>query len=277
MIDKLVIYFLVYAVLGYISEVIYCSVGQRRLVNRGFLYGPWLPIYGFGGLMVVIFLDPVSGYPAAVFILAFLLTSVLEYFTSWALEKLFSVKLWDYSRMKVNINGRVCLLNSTLFGIMGLAAEYFVQPFMSRMMSHVPSSLIHPLAMAIAVALSVDASLSVVKMASFKEGLRKFREARKDFEERVEALVASGKKELAEELRLRFNADIERARASFGDRMMHITLSNPSMSARSQEIGAQLETLREWTEARRSLKRRQKAELKALDDENIAKLRKKGR
>ncbi len=275
MIDRLIIYFLVYSFLGYLSEVAYCSIGQRRLVNRGFLYGPWLPIYGFGGLLVVIFLDPVSQQPLLVFILAFLLTSMLEYFTSWALERLFSVKLWDYSRMKVNINGRVCLLNSTLFGIMGLAAEYIVQPRMARLISDIPSAVIHPVALLIAMVLSVDATLSVMKMASFKAGLRRFREMRRDFNGRIEALVASGKKELAEELRARFEADMDKARTSFAGSMRHITLSNPTMTARSREILTQLEMLRSWTHDRKELIRRQKAELKALDEENLDKIRRR--
>ena len=219
MIDYLVIYFLVYSFLGYVSEVIYCSIPQRRFVNRGFLYGPWLPIYGFGGLLVVIFLDPLAHYPIAVFACAFILTSMLEYFTSWLLEKLFSVKLWDYSRMKVNINGRVCLLNSTLFGIMGLVAEYIVQPFMSRLAHSIPSSFIHPLAMSIAMLLSVDATFSVVKMASFKEGLARFRAFRREAEARISELVESGSRELADEMRTRFEHDLERYRASFAARM----------------------------------------------------------
>ena len=273
MIDYLVIYFLVYSFLGYVSEVIYCSIPQRRFVNRGFLYGPWLPISGFGGLLVVIFLDPLAHYPIAVFACAFILTSMLEYFTSWLLEKLFSVKLWDYSRMKVNINGRVCLLNSTLFGIMGLVAEYIVQPFMSRLAHSIPSSFIHPLAMSIAMLLSVDATFSVVKMASFKEGLARFRAFRREAEARISELVESGSRELADEMRARFEHDLERYRASFAARMGRIVRANPSITARSSEVRYQLDVLNEWTKARKDLKARYKAEMKALDDENIAKLR----
>lgn len=273
MIDYLVIYFLVYSFLGYVSEVIYCSVGQRRLVNRGFLFGPWLPIYGFGGLIVVIFLDPLSPYPIAVFICAFLLTSVLEYFTSWLLERIFSVKLWDYSRMKVNINGRVCLLNSTLFGIMGLAAEYIVQPFMSRIAHSIPSAYLHPLAMLISIAFSVDTTFSVIKMASFKEGLRRFRAYRKEMEARIAELVAEGNKELADELRRRFEYELDKARTSFTLRTGRILRANPSITSRSREISYQLGILNEWSKARKELKAKYKADIKALADENIAKLR----
>ena len=130
--------FVIYAFIGYICEVIYCSIGQRKLVNRGFLYGPWLPIYGCGGLIVEIFLVPLKKYPLLVFVLGMLLTSVVEYIGSWGLEKIFSIKLWDYSRYKLNINGRVCLLNSTLFGVMSVALVYLVQPYIASFINLIP-------------------------------------------------------------------------------------------------------------------------------------------
>ena len=120
---EFILHFFIYSILGYISEVIYCSIPQHRFVNRGFLYGPYLPIYGFGGLIVYVLPAPIKGNIFLLFASAFVLTSCLEYFTSWLLEKCFSVKLWDYSKHFGNINGRVCLLNSTLFGIMGNAGQ----------------------------------------------------------------------------------------------------------------------------------------------------------
>ena len=83
--------FVLYAFIGYLCEVVYCSIGQRHLVDRGFLYGPWLPIYGFGGLIVDIFLCPIASHPVLVFLLAVVLTSAVEYVGSWALEKIFSI------------------------------------------------------------------------------------------------------------------------------------------------------------------------------------------
>ena len=156
MADTLIVVFFIYSVLGYFCEVVYCSVGQKRFVNRGFLYGPYLPIYGFGSLIVTVLLDPLSKWPVAVFILAFILTSCLEYFTSWLLEKFFSVKLWDYSKHRININGRVCLLNSTLFGILGLVAEYLVEPFVSRILGSLPADILHYAAILIVAVMSSD-------------------------------------------------------------------------------------------------------------------------
>src|SRR5690606_28058615 len=100
-----VLLFFIYSFVGYISEVIYCSARERKFVNRGFLYGPLCPIYGFGGLLVVFLLQPFSYSFPLLFLMAVLVTTILEYVGSWVLETLFDMKWWDYSDYKLNING----------------------------------------------------------------------------------------------------------------------------------------------------------------------------
>lgn len=100
----LFLYFIIYSVLGWICEVIYCFALDNKLTNRGFLEGPYCPIYGIGGLIVVYFLLPVKTMPIAVFLLGMILSSILEYITSYVLEKLFSARWWDYSNHRFNIN-----------------------------------------------------------------------------------------------------------------------------------------------------------------------------
>ena len=124
-----VLYFFAYSILGWACECLYCGIPARRFINRGFLEGPYCPIYGCGALIVILVLDPLKGHPLLLFLGAMIFTSVLEYVTSWLMEKLFHSKWWDYSERPFNINGRVCLLNSLLFGIMGLAVMYVVHPF----------------------------------------------------------------------------------------------------------------------------------------------------
>lgn len=123
-------YYIIYAFLGYICEVVYVSVLRRKLTNRGYLYGPICPIYGYGAILVIACLKPL--YDAnlwyLVLILGFLLTTALEYLTSVALEYLFHMRWWDYSSRKFNIKGRVCLLNSTLFCLLVMAVMYLIHP-----------------------------------------------------------------------------------------------------------------------------------------------------
>lgn len=122
------LYLIIYSFLGWLCESIYCSVLDRRIQNRGFLNGPFCPVYGFGALITLKGLQFFNKNKIIVFIGGMILTSVLEYITSYLMEKLFHAKWWDYSGRKFNINGRVCLLNSTLFGLMCVCLEFYVHP-----------------------------------------------------------------------------------------------------------------------------------------------------
>ena len=120
--------FIFYSFAGWFCEVLYCSISKRHFVNRGFLYGPICPIYGFGGIIIFSWLMSLSHNLVLLFFASMISTTILEYFVSWVLEKLFDTKWWDYSTYRFNINGRVCLLNSVLFGVMGIVAVRFVHP-----------------------------------------------------------------------------------------------------------------------------------------------------
>ena len=260
--DNLVITFLVFSIIGYISEVIYCSVGQRHLVNRGFLYGPYLPIYGFGGLVVKIFLVPLSSYPLLVFIMGMILTSIVEYIGSWGLEKLFDIKLWDYSKKFMNIKGRVCLLNSTLFGIMGLCCVYFAEPKLNELLAKIPQGLTHYIAEAIIFIMTVDCTLSVIKMNAFKVALREAREKAKENEERIKALISEGKKEASEELRRRHTEEAQKNRERIRRANARILKSFPSATAKSKETREQIERLRASIERAKSELKKNSQKLK---------------
>ena len=109
--SQYILCFFIYAFLGYICEVIYCSIGQRKLVNRGYLYGPICPIYGYGAVLVIFAMTPIKNlgtwYFPLVFLAGTVLVTVLEYLTSYVMEKLFHMRWWDYSRYKFQINGLV--------------------------------------------------------------------------------------------------------------------------------------------------------------------------
>ena len=271
--DTFIAAFFIYSILGYLCEVAYCSIPQHRFVNRGFLYGPYLPIYGFGAAIVTVIISPLRPYPPAVFLLSMIMTSCLEYFSSWLLERLFSVKLWDYSKHRVNINGRVCLLNSTLFGILGLVLEYLIDPPVMKLLSAVPAAVMHYAAVVIVAVMSADTALSVMKMKAFREGLRRIHEAEEDIGRRVRALQGEGKAELAAELRERLSASAERYREDFRKKASRILLANPTLTARGSDIAKELDLLSVWVKERRSLKARQKDELKELDRKHLEAVR----
>ena len=248
--DSLVIIFFVYSILGYIAEVIYCSIGQRHLVNRGFLYGPWLPIYGFGGLVVKIFLEPLASInilgPLLVFILSMVLTSIIEYIGSWGLEKAFSIKLWDYSKKKVNINGRVCLLNSTLFGIGGLAITYLINPPLEGLIDKIPYLIQRVCADLIVISMFMDFVLSCVKMNSVKVILADIRVKGEEIEQKYKDLIEQGKEELAKEYKEKLLVDLAKSKDIARRKARSVLRSFPTCTSCNAEIAKQLESIRHW-------------------------------
>ena len=111
------VYFVLFAILGYILEVIYAAVVLGKFVNRGFLGGPWCPIYGFGVLVVAMILKPISGSLLVTFIGSFIVTTLIEYLAGFILERIFNQKWWDYSDIPFNLNGYVCLKFSLIWAV----------------------------------------------------------------------------------------------------------------------------------------------------------------
>ncbi len=249
--DFLAVNFFIYSVIGYLSEVLYCSVIKRRIVNRGFLYGPYCPIYGFGALMIIIFLKPFKRNFIVVFVLGMILASLLEYFTSWALEKLFSIKLWDYSKHRVNINGRVCLLNSTLFGIMGLLGVYLVDPFLAPLVMGMGTRWLHLAGVAVVFVFTLDTTVSVMHLKSFQRSLMLLRE-RADEIRRMDS--AERRAMLVEERDRIRNYAFLKAR--------HFITANPSLNARSAEMRMELDAFRIYLDQRARIRREYKSALK---------------
>lgn len=132
MFDIIKIYFLlflIYSFLGWCMEVCCSLVERHKFVNRGFLLGPYCPIYGCGAILITLLLNYFIDKPVLLFIMAILLCGILEYITSFAMEKIFRLRWWDYSNKKFNINGRVCLNTIIPFGILGMAIMYLTNPF----------------------------------------------------------------------------------------------------------------------------------------------------
>ena len=128
----LFLFFLSYAFLGWICEEIWCTVKSRKITKRGMLHGPICPIYGFGSVLILYLLEPWRTTWVRLFFASVIVTSILEYFTSWLLEKLFHAKWWDYSKEPLNLNGRVCIVNSAAFGVGGLALEHLIHPLVEK-------------------------------------------------------------------------------------------------------------------------------------------------
>lgn len=136
--------FFIFSSFGWAWEVSLCYVQQGILVNRGVLHGPWLPIYGTGGLIVLIFLFVFRRRPALHALATVVLCGVVEYIGGWALESIFHEKWWDYSGFFLNINGRVCAEGLFVFGIAGMAFIYVLSPLLDNLIRKANQKILLP-------------------------------------------------------------------------------------------------------------------------------------
>lgn len=159
-ISKLFMLFYIYSITGYICEVIYCSILDKKFRNRGFLYGPYCPIYGCGAILILFILNRYDDMPILLFLMGAIICSFLEYFTSFLMEKLFNNKWWDYSNYKFNINGRICLKYSIMFGAMGVILTYLVNPTVMVLVNKIPQKLMIVISSILAVLMLIDTIIS---------------------------------------------------------------------------------------------------------------------
>ena len=171
MIETIVLYFLLfllYSFIGWGMEMLFCYYETKKWVNRGFLVGPICPIYGCGCLLMILLLRRYLEDPIVLFVMAMLICSILEYFTSYIMEKLFKARWWDYSHLKYNINGRICLSNILAFGILGVILLYFVNPFIMNLFDKINSTILLIVGNILFILIIIDISVSLKIISSFK-------------------------------------------------------------------------------------------------------------
>jgi len=137
--------FFIFAMFGWVWELFFYYVQQGKIINRGVLHGPWLPIYGVGGLIVLIFLFMLRRKPVLHLIATVVLCGVVEYFGGWALEMIFDKKWWDYSGYFLNIDGRVCAEGLFVFGVAGMAFIYVLAPLLDNLIRKAQQKILVPI------------------------------------------------------------------------------------------------------------------------------------
>ncbi|SFQ34290.1 Uncharacterized membrane protein [Lachnospiraceae bacterium XBB1006] len=171
-ISRLVCLFIVYGCMGWIYETIYCTVKSGKWENRGFLYGPVCPIYGVGAVAISIVVKMVekSGAPIVawqIFVVSVVGSAILEYVTSWTLEKTFHALWWDYSGLPLNVHGRISFFTSLGFGFGGLLVVYKIAPFTEKMVDYVAPIWMEFCALLGVAVFIMDATLTVTALLHF--------------------------------------------------------------------------------------------------------------
>lgn len=192
---KLFILFIIYSFIGWFIEVTIVSLNNRKLTSRGFLIGPWCPIYGFGAILIFIMLRKYYEDPVALFVMSFLICSVLEYFTSYIMEKLFKTRWWDYSDKKYNLNGRISLISSLFFGFLGLIITYLLNPAIISLINKIPENILNIIGIILLIIFIIDIIVSVnvifklKNIASSKDATIKIHKAMKKHLETKSILI----------------------------------------------------------------------------------------
>ena len=184
------LYFIIIASCGWIMEITLQLVQKHKFADRGFLIGPYCPIYGVGGLLITICLTRIISYPIALFCVAIVVCAVLEYLTSYIMEKIFHARWWDYSENKFNINGRICLETIIPFGLLGLLLIYVINPFIFNNLEKLPRDVLNVIAIIIGIAFIVDLLISLKVILNVSSTTQKFdKENPKDSTEEISQKV----------------------------------------------------------------------------------------
>lgn len=200
--------FLTYSFLGWLIEVIriFFNPKYKKFVNRGFLIGPYLPIYGFGVVGITLFLNKYRYDISTIFFLSIFYCGILEYLTSFFMEKLFNARWWDYSNKKFNINGRICLETLIPFGICGVLILHWINPLLINIINKINNTSKTIIGYALLSLMIIDLIISFIIISKFKIATNEIDLSEADDTENISKYV----KEKAENVVIKLESDIRK-------------------------------------------------------------------
>lgn len=178
--DQWILFFFFYCLCGWIWESCYVSARQHHWVNRGFLHGPLLPIYGSGTIIILLSTIRVQESLVLIYLFGMVAATVLEYFTGAAMESLFKVRYWDYSNQKLNLHGYICLSSTLAWGVFSILLVKVIHPPIAALLLKIPLAWAEPLAFVLVAGTTVDAVQSTRAALDLREMLTKLTEENED-------------------------------------------------------------------------------------------------
>lgn len=192
------IFFFLYSFIGWVWESCYVSARKRHWVNRGFLHGPMLPIYGSGAVVILVSTIGVRENPWLVFVFGLIGATLLEYVTGAVMERMFHVKYWDYSNQKLNLNGYICVSSSLCWGVFSVLLVRFIHVPIERVVLRIPPLAADIVAFVFTIAASVDLTQSFNEAMDFKRVLVQLDESKKRIRNLQEKVRAASEERLEE-------------------------------------------------------------------------------
>ena len=185
---EILTYFIIYSFLGWVMESVVRSVIEKKIINTGFLRGPFCPIYGIGAIIMLIFLERFQSRPIMLFFIAITILTTWEYIVGVIKKKVFNTKYWDYSDQKFNFQGRICLTNSICWGILGVLFVKYLHPFIESVIMKIDTKLLYYSITIIAIVMVVDFITTVVKIKNIKITLEKIDKTNKEIKEKLKEI-----------------------------------------------------------------------------------------
>jgi uncharacterized membrane protein len=188
-ISEIIVFFFTYSVVGWVWETIYCSLKDHHFAYRGFLFGPYCPVYGFAVTTILIATYHVQHDLLMLFIVGFIVASLFEYYASLFLEKTFKLKLWDYSKLWGNIQGRVAPQISLFWGIGVVILVRYIHPLIQRVINWEEEQTHGMLALLVVVGMGTDAVLTIISVKHFHTTTQMWNERVINYQEQLRQKV----------------------------------------------------------------------------------------
>ncbi len=185
---NLATYFILYSFLGWIMESIFRSICEKKLINTGFLRGPFCPIYGIGSIIMVVFLENFAEAPILLFFISMVVLTLWEYIVGVLLEKIFDTKYWDYSDHKFNFQGRICLTNSIYWGVLGVLFIKYIHPFVQSVIAKINAELLNYVVAVLFMIFLVDMVTSIINIKNIKSKLKRIENINEEIKEKLKEL-----------------------------------------------------------------------------------------
>lgn len=174
-------------------ESIVRSIAEKKIINTGFLIGPFCPIYGIGAIIMFLFLESFQNSIITLFLISIIILTLWEYFVGVFLEKVFKTKYWDYSDQKFNFQGRICLVNSLCWGVLGVLFVKYIHPFVQNVISQINITFLGYFIVIVSVVVIIDIIISVVKVKNIKTTLNKIEEINSEIKEKLKEMKVQNK------------------------------------------------------------------------------------
>ena len=188
LIKEIVFIFVIYSFIGWILESVYKSILERKIINSGFLIGPFCPIYGLGALIIYYALIGLKDNIFLLFIAGFIVLSIWEYIVGVFLELVFKTKYWDYSNNFCNIKGRVCLLNSSFWGVLGILFILFVHPYICKIISKLPITVSYVFLSVSMIYIIIDTIITTTNIIKVNINLKELERIENDIKRRIKVM-----------------------------------------------------------------------------------------